>query len=227
MLPSRSTMPAPYDQRMHSASFWRCARGPSPVSTGHSTCYNPPDTLKHNVSVYMTSLLFIAVTHNYPKNEDKYKMHYPDLCSWLLFCFLYIYNCTVGLAFNKKHWIFSTPRYSVCSLPSHSTHHSLGCTGCLRWERSVFWKDLRSRLCLVWRAAACRGANHLPSMPHHPDSHLNHIKDKTKMKLLLSLLNETKTQLLYGSKFPLCGVKILRCNETVGTISGHEFRILV
>lgn len=136
---------------------------------------------------------FMDITHNYSKNKDKYKMHCQDLCSGLLFCFLYIYNCTVCLAFNKKHWIFSTPRYSMCSLPSHSTHHSLGCTGCLRWERSAFWKDLRSRLCLVWRAAACRGANHLPSTPHHPDSHLNHIKDKTKIKLLISLLNETNT----------------------------------
>lgn len=36
-----------------------------------------------------------------------------------------------------------------------------------------------------------------------------------------------QTQLLYGLKFPLCDVKIFRCNETVGTISGHEFRILV
>lgn len=33
MLPSRSTIPAPYDQRMHSANFCRCARGPSPVHT--------------------------------------------------------------------------------------------------------------------------------------------------------------------------------------------------
>lgn len=98
---------------------------------------------------------------------------------------------------KKKHWIFSTPSYSVFSVLSHSTHHSWGCTGCLRWERSAFWKDLRSRLCLVWRAAACRGARHLPSTPHHPDSHLNHITDKTKIKLLISLLNETNTAALW------------------------------
>lgn len=31
MFPKRRTMPSPYDQRMHSASFFKCAWGPSPA----------------------------------------------------------------------------------------------------------------------------------------------------------------------------------------------------
>lgn len=54
-----------------------------------------------------------------------------------------------------------------------STNRSWGCRGCRRWERSGSWTGLRSRLCLVWRAEGCRGADHLPSMPLHPDNHLN------------------------------------------------------
>lgn len=59
MFPSRSTMPAPYDQRIHSASFWRCARGPSPTHINTQHVYNPAwHKLLNDITVSWCWLLF-------------------------------------------------------------------------------------------------------------------------------------------------------------------------
>lgn len=138
--------------------------------TQHSTCYNPPETTLKALQ----------------------QREWGKKCILHFLCPIHYFP-----ALNYKSEIFSTTGASCIQYCLQSTHHSWGCTGCLRWERSASWKGLRSRPCLVWRAAACRGADHLPSTPPHPDSHLNNTQYKTKISCCTAPLNDTYTSVPY------------------------------